>query len=181
MREHSSDPVQCSGPPSGHCDSLVSKKYYLKRVGSERIAKQLKPGRGLARTGSSPRLAYQADPIRDSLKILGKKWVILVLRDVGFLNLSRFGEIKRNNPGLTARVLSRRLKEMTKQGLLKREENGDIVRYRLTGKGEDAIYILLALLRYGMRHHMGQKGQFNPDKAMKDLHYDSSLREATRY
>ena len=150
---------------------MVSKKYYLKRVGSERIAKHLKPVRGLSRTGLGPRLAYQADPIRDSLKILGKKWVLLILRDVAFLHLSRFGEIKRNNPGLTARVLSRRLKEMTKEGLLRREENGDIVRYSLTWKGEDAIYILLALLRYGMRHYMGQKGQFIADKAMKDLHY----------
>lgn len=103
-----------------------------------------------------PRLAYQADPVRESLKILGRKWTLLILRDIAFLKIRRFGEILRNNPGLTPRVLSRRLRQMTHEGLLRRQVRGENVSYWLTKKGEDAIFILLAILRYGIMHHMGQ-------------------------
>ena len=81
---------------------------------------------------------------------------MLILRDIAFLKIRRFGEILRNNPGLTPRVLSRRLRQMTHEGLLRRRARGESVSYRLTKKGEDAIFILLAILRYGIIHHMGR-------------------------
>lgn len=102
-----------------------------------------------------PRLAYQADPIRESIRRLGRKWTLLILRDMAFLKLDRFGQILRNNPGLTPRVLSRRLREMQEEGLIERTEEGEWGRYRLTARGEDAVFILLAFLRYGMKHHPG--------------------------
>ena len=104
-----------------------------------------------------PQLVYQQDPIRNSVRSLGAKWTLLVLRDIGFLKLNRFGEIKRNNPGLTARVLSRRLRDMQKEGLIERRVSKDAVSYSLTARGEDAVFILLAFLRYGLRHHTGGK------------------------
>ena len=101
----------------------------------------------------TPLLAYQSDPIRESVKRLGSKWTLLLLRDMSFLGLTRFGQLQRNNPGLSPRVLSRRLQEMQAEGLIERVEKGDEVRYRLTPRGEDAVFILLAFLRYGMKHH----------------------------
>jgi DNA-binding HxlR family transcriptional regulator len=105
----------------------------------------------------APLLAYQADPIRESVKRLGRKWTLLILRDMAFLKLNRFGQILRNNPGLTPRVLSRRLDQMEQEGLVDRIAAGDTVTYRLSDRGQDAVFILLAFLRYGIRHH-GQKG-----------------------
>jgi len=67
-----------------------------------------------------PKLLYQQDPVRGSVKALGSKWTLLILRDIGFLRLDRFGQILRNNPGLTPRVLSRRLRNMQKEGLIER-------------------------------------------------------------
>jgi DNA-binding HxlR family transcriptional regulator len=99
-----------------------------------------------------PLLEYQADPIRESVKRLGRKWTLLILRDMAFLKLTRFGQILRNNPGLTPRVLSRRLDQMEEEGLVERIAGRDTVSYRLTDRGEDAVFILLAFLRYGMRH-----------------------------
>ena len=104
-----------------------------------------------------PQLVYQQDPIRNSVKSLGAKWTLLILRDVGFLQLNRFGEILRNNPGLTARVLSKRLRDMQKEGLIEREASKYAVIYNLTPQGEDAVFILLAFLRYGLKHHMGNR------------------------
>ncbi len=105
-----------------------------------------------------PRLVYQADPIRESIRILGAKWTLLILRDIAFLKLDRFGKILRNNPGLTPRVLSRRLKNMREEGLVKRVMIREVVTYRLTTKGEDAMFVLLAFLRYGVRYHLSQAG-----------------------
>jgi DNA-binding HxlR family transcriptional regulator len=101
-----------------------------------------------------PMLAYQSDPLRESVRQLGRRWTLLLLRDMAFLKLSRFGEFLRNNPGLSPRVLSRRLTEMQRERLIRRTERLGAVRYRLTGGGEDAVYILLAFLRYGTRHHL---------------------------
>jgi len=134
----------------------------------------LKPNDG-TRKRSLSKLSYQADPIRDSLKILGRKWTLLILRDIAFLKLRRFGQIRRNNRGLTPRVLSRRLGQMREEGLLIRKERGMAVYYQLTTRGEDAIYVLLALLRYGIRHHGGPGSAFDQDEVMKRLHYESPL------
>lgn len=102
----------------------------------------------------APLLAYQADPIRESVRRLGRKWTLLILRDMAFLKLDRFGKILRNNPGLTPRVLSRRLQQMQAEGLIERQADGDRILYRLTDRGEDAVFILLAFLRYGIKHHL---------------------------
>ncbi|MGP8072608.1 MAG: winged helix-turn-helix transcriptional regulator [Thermoplasmata archaeon] len=109
----------------------------------------------LATSRPLPALLYQHDPIRQSVSRLGRKWVLLLVRDMAFLKLSRFGEFRRNNPGLSARVLSRRLREMEHEGLVQRDVVGREVRYRLTTHGEDSALILLAFLQYGLKHHIG--------------------------
>jgi DNA-binding HxlR family transcriptional regulator len=98
------------------------------------------------------RLEYQADPIGRSVRSLGKKWTLLLLRDMAFLKLGRFNEFLRNNSGLTPRVLSRRLRELTAEGLIVRSGTGRSVTYALTARGDDAVYILLAFLRYGLKY-----------------------------
>lgn len=107
------------------------------------------------RRPSSPRLGYQARPLEEGVLRLGRKWTLLILRDIAFLKLTRFNEFLRNNPGLTPRVLSRRLREMQEEQLIVRRVSGGEVRYALTERGEDAVYILLAFLRYGLKYHAG--------------------------
>ncbi|HTT46233.1 MAG TPA: helix-turn-helix domain-containing protein [Thermoplasmata archaeon] len=103
--------------------------------------------------GRAPRLAYQADPLRRSVRMLGRKWTLLLLRDLAFLHLTRFNQLLKNNPGLTPRVLSRRLREMQAEKLIARTGTGRGVTYSVTARGADAVYILLAFLRYGMKHY----------------------------
>jgi DNA-binding HxlR family transcriptional regulator len=91
--------------------------------------------------------------LRKSLAALGAKWTLLILRDIGYLKLNRFGQILRNNPGLAPRVLSRRLRQMQEEDLIKRKVEGDEINYRITPRGEDAFYILLAFLRYGLKYY----------------------------
>jgi len=119
----------------------------------------------------APKLLYQQDPVRGSIKTLGSKWTLLILRDIGFLRLERFGQILRNNPGLTPRVLSRRLRNMQKEGLIERTVRSDRITYLLTPRGEDAAYVLLAFLRYGLKYHASstEAGRLKPLRTFKEL------------
>ena len=62
---------------------------------------------------------------------------------------------------------------MVAEGLLERTERGGEVTYALTTKGEDAMYILLAVLRYAIRHHMRKGADYTEEDAMMELHYRS--------
>lgn len=76
---------------------------------------------------------------------------------------------------MTARVLSRRLAEMRRDGLVDRLGRDREVSYRLTRQGEDAALVLLALLQYGLKHQVG------PRPATRDAPNDGpSLRPPPR-
>ena len=65
-----------------------------------------------------PQVKFVNCPIRTSLGILGKKWTILIIRDIGVRKINRFNRILESIPGLTPRVLSMRLQELEKEGLI---------------------------------------------------------------
>jgi len=69
-----------------------------------------------------PVVPFKNCPIGTTLGVLGKKWTILVMRDIGFLKIGRFNEILRTLPGLTPRVLSMRLRELEKNGFIRQIE-----------------------------------------------------------
>ncbi|HZY92214.1 MAG TPA: helix-turn-helix domain-containing protein [Thermoplasmata archaeon] len=98
----------------------------------------------------------QACPIRVSLGALGKKWSLVVLRDIAFRPNTSFTQILARTSGLSPRVLSMRLRELRGEGLIEKVADGIDERrshYRLTDKGRDAVPILTALIAFGMRHH----------------------------
>ena len=107
------------------------------------------------RGGSAVAPSPPADPVAASVEALGRKWTLLLLRDLAFKRTTRFSEFLRDNPGLTPRVLSRRLREMQTEGLTSRSGRGRTVTYVLTPRGQDAVFILLALLRYGLKWYAG--------------------------
>jgi DNA-binding HxlR family transcriptional regulator len=103
----------------------------------------------------SPRVGFNVCPIRSSLGVLGRRWTLLVLRDISFFPEARFSDMLRNNSGLSPRVLSIRLRELQSEGLIERSEvpgHPRDVHYRLTRKGEDVIPILSAFIQYGAKH-----------------------------
>ena len=102
-----------------------------------------------------PTTMWKTCPIRSSLGVLGRQWAFLVLRDVSFFRRVRFSDFLRNSPGLNPRLLSVRLRERQKEGLIAREVDSSDRRqvfYRLTPKGRDVIPVLTALIQYGAKH-----------------------------
>ena len=103
-----------------------------------------------------PGVKFAQCPIRSSLGILGKKWAMLLLRDIGILGVDRFNRLLDSIPGLTPRVLSMRLKELEKEGFIKCVEKGKspiIVRWTIAEKGRDVIPILLQFTAFGSKWH----------------------------
>ena len=103
-----------------------------------------------------PGVKFAQCPIRTSLGVLGKKWAMLLLRDIGILGVDRFNRLLDSIPGLTPRVLSMRLKELEKEGFIKcveKEKSPMIVRWTITEKGRDVIPILLQFTAFGSKWH----------------------------
>jgi DNA-binding HxlR family transcriptional regulator len=48
-----------------------------------------------------PQVRFIKCPIKTSLGVLGKKWTILIIRDIGFRKIERFNRILESIPGLT--------------------------------------------------------------------------------
>jgi DNA-binding HxlR family transcriptional regulator len=116
-----------------------------------------------------PAVLWKSCPIRSSLGVLGRAWTLLVLRDVAFFRKVRFSDILSNNPGLSARLLSVRLRELQKEGLVDRVVNPEDHRevwYNITKKGLDVVPILAAFIQFGAKH---RAKEVFPDKVPRDF------------
>jgi DNA-binding HxlR family transcriptional regulator len=107
--------------------------------------------------------AWRADhcPIDEALQIVGTRSAMLILREAAY-GTRRFDEFARR-VGITEAVTAARLRQLTHEGLLRREpyrEPGQRTRYEyhLTEKGRDLLPALLALLQWGARYLSGPNG-----------------------
>ena len=90
-------------------------------------------------------------PIDDTLKLISKKWVIFIIRDL-FLGKKQFSEFLEEKT-LSNRVLTHTLKFMEENDLIIKEifENDIKTEYYLTQKGYNLNKILYEMLNYGLR------------------------------
>lgn len=76
-------------------------------------------------------------PVAQAAEVLTERWTLLVLREL-LMGSTRFNELQRGVPRMSSSLLSKRLREMERSGLLTREplrgERGHA--YRLTPAGE---------------------------------------------
>ena len=102
-------------------------------------------------------------PIQTAVEVMGGKWkpgILSRLRD----RTLRFGELRREMPWMSERVLIRQLKELVRDGIVTRTDHGEMpprVDYRLTAYGETLAPVLDAMGRWG-RVHLGRQGASAP-------------------
>ncbi len=99
-------------------------------------------------------LKFVRCPIQTALQVLGKKWTLLILRDIGFRKIDRFNRLLETVNGITPRVLSMRLRELERTEYIRcieKQRSPMIVRWTLTRKGRDTLPILLKLLSFGSK------------------------------
>jgi DNA-binding HxlR family transcriptional regulator len=94
-------------------------------------------------------------PVARSLEVVGKKWNLLIVRELFYGN-RRFSQL-RSRIGLPSDVLASRLDALVSQGVLDRrsyQEPGARARdeYALTEAGRDLVGVLAALTEWGEEH-----------------------------
>jgi DNA-binding HxlR family transcriptional regulator len=78
-------------------------------------------------------------PINNSIKMIGKKFALHILRNMILLKQKRFSQFLGSIEGISTKTLSIRLHEMEKEGLITREVISTKpvqIEYSLTKKGE---------------------------------------------
>lgn len=104
-------------------------------------------------------------PIYKTLKIVGKKWTLLILRELQCRKPSRmrYNELQRSLNWISPTILSSRLKEMEKNGLINRKIHpNDVpvkVEYSLTEKGKDLYKVIMSMKEWGIRWMVADKAK----------------------
>jgi DNA-binding HxlR family transcriptional regulator len=91
-------------------------------------------------------------PIEATFKIIGKKWTALILRDM-LRGTTQFNRFLDSNKELTPKVLTERLQELQKLGIIKRKivsESPIRIEYTLTDMGKQLEPTLLAAALFSM-------------------------------
>ncbi len=101
--------------------------------------------------------SYQLDcPVARTLDLIGERWSLLILRDFFIkADAQRFGDLETSLSGITPAVLSARLKDLEKNGILVRRlysEHPPRMEYRLTAFGKSLGPVLKTLRRWGLEH-----------------------------
>jgi DNA-binding HxlR family transcriptional regulator len=101
-----------------------------------------------------PQAIFIKCPIKTTIGVLGKKWTMLIIRDIGVYKITRFNRLLESVGGITPRVLSIRLKELERKGFIERREQMGSpvgVHWILTEKGRDTLPILMQLVAFGSK------------------------------
>lgn len=97
----------------------------------------------------SVKVNFAAYPVQASLGPLGRKWALLVLMKIALAQAQRFNEMLRTTPGMSKRILAKRLGELEHHGFIVRAEQArSFARWELTQKGADVLPVLLTLIHF---------------------------------
>ena len=86
-------------------------------------------------------------PVELSLDILNRKWVLQIICDM-FFRKKRFSEFKEGRAELSNKALSRSLKFMEEQELIKKVVSDGNIEYFLTDKGKSLNKLIYDLVEY---------------------------------
>lgn len=95
-------------------------------------------------------------PINLTLEVIGDKWTLLIIRDIIFGNRRHFRELlTKSNEGISTNILADRLKTLTSEGILTREDDPTHKQkgiYSLTEKGIALLPILAEMGAWGYKY-----------------------------
>jgi DNA-binding HxlR family transcriptional regulator len=101
-------------------------------------------------------------PVKDALDVLNGKWKLPIIISLSLGN-KRFGEMAKEIPKITDRMLSKELRDLESNQLVKRTVYDTLpvtVEYSLTDYGESLDQVIAELRKWGIRHRkriMGAK------------------------
>ncbi|OBR66505.1 hypothetical protein A7K91_03405 [Paenibacillus oryzae] len=97
----------------------------------------------------------QQTPFDYTLSVIGGKWRMKIMYQLAGEKVIRYGELKRQIPAITHKMLSSQLKELECCGIVNREEYHQIppkVEYSLTPRGRTLMPILEGMCKWGVEN-----------------------------
>jgi len=115
-----------------------------------------------------------ACPIENTLKLLNRKWTVVLIRDM-FLGKKHFKEFKENKDNVSNNVLSDTLKSMESNELIEKrifkDGNKNLTEYYLTPRGLRLNRILFEMASFGLDElECGDEGDLEIIKMFKEYY-----------
>ena len=109
-------------------------------------------------------------PIAKAMELLDERWTLLIVREL-LCGSRHFNEIRNGNPKISTALLSKRLRKLTRYGIVDRREEGSRVIYTLTAAGEELRPIVESLGVWGIRWaaNLGEQ-DLDPQVLLWDMH-----------
>jgi DNA-binding HxlR family transcriptional regulator len=88
-----------------------------------------------------------------TLRVIGSKWTILIIRDL-LTGKLRFGELRKSLNGVSPKTLSVRLKSLEKEGIVTKKIYPEVpprVEYALTKRGKDLATVIRSMKEWGAK------------------------------
>ena len=113
---------------------------------------------------------HQFCPVAKATELLDQRWTMLIIREL-LLGSRHFNDIRRGVPKMSPSLLSKRLHDLIRAGIVERRNDGHEVEYTLTAAGKELQAIVESLGAWGMRW-IGRMGDedLDPKLLMWDLH-----------
>jgi DNA-binding HxlR family transcriptional regulator len=113
-----------------------------------------------------------AEDLGSLWKVLGRRWAILLLKNLNAKQAIRFNELKRLMPGISSTVLSNRLSELEREGLILKKIYPEIppkVEYSLTVQAKELGVIFKELWKWTQYHDTLMKSKDIDHSVMSDI------------
>ncbi|MGY4913446.1 winged helix-turn-helix transcriptional regulator [Micromonospora aurantiaca (nom. illeg.)] len=113
---------------------------------------------------------HQFCPVAKAMELLDERWTLLVVREL-VSGSERFNDLRRGLPRMSPTLLSRRLHQLVRAGVVERRVDGADVRYVPTTAGRELRPVLEALGAWGVRW-IGELGDadLDPKLLLWDMH-----------
>ena len=94
-------------------------------------------------------------PIEYTVKLIGHKWKVLILRNLLNKDTQRFSDLSKGIEGISQKMLTQQLRQMEADGLISRKIYPEVppkVEYSLTEIGQTLRPILDEMNKWGIEH-----------------------------
>ena len=113
--------------------------------------------------GPTPRMNCAVDA---TMSVIEGRWKTVILCKLYRNGPMRFNQLMKEIDGVSPRILTKQLKEMEADGVVKRTSYPEIpprVEYSITERGESLAPILKAMAEWGLENMFSNRVTFDPD------------------
>jgi DNA-binding HxlR family transcriptional regulator len=116
-------------------------------------------------------------PIAKALEILGERWTLLIVREL-LMGARRFNELQRGLSQISPTILTKRLNDLAKAGIVMRKkipgQRG--YEYFLTEMGKELLPVVMSVGEWGMRWARGKMDDSDLDLELLMLYLERSIK-----